>query len=32
MKMRATNHDPHYFPLMYQNDRFTIYTKEDLEL
>lgn len=32
VKMRATNHDTHYFPLMYQNDRFTIYTKEDLEL
>jgi KaiC/GvpD/RAD55 family RecA-like ATPase len=32
VKMRATNHDTHYFPLLYQNDRFTIYTKEDLEL
>ena len=32
VKMRATNHDTHYFPLLYQDNRFTIYTQEDLEL
>lgn len=32
VKMRATNHDTHYFRLLYQDDRFTVLTREDLEL
>ncbi len=32
VKMRSTHHDTHYFPLLYQDGRFTIYSKEDLEL
>ncbi len=32
VKMRSTCHDTHYFPLLYQEGRFTIYSKEDLEL
>ncbi|WP_457555052.1 RAD55 family ATPase [Candidatus Pyrohabitans sp.] len=32
VKMRATNHDTHYFPLLYHEGGFTIYTREDLEL
>lgn len=32
VKMRATDHDTHYFRLIYQKEGFTIYSREDLEL
>ena len=32
IKMRYTNHNLHYFPLFYNKDKFTIYTKEEIEL
>ncbi|MHC1635925.1 MAG: RAD55 family ATPase [Candidatus Methanospirareceae archaeon] len=32
IKMRFTNHGLQYFPLFYNNGRFVIYTKEELEL
>ncbi len=31
VKMRFTNHDTQYFPLLYQNDKFVVYSREDLE-
>ena len=32
IKMRYTNHNLQYFPLFYDKDNFTIYTKEEIEL
>ncbi|MFH1774002.1 MAG: ATPase domain-containing protein [Methanobacteriota archaeon] len=32
VKMRATNHDTQYFPILYLKDRFTAYGREELEL
>ena len=32
VKMRYTNHNLQYFPLFYDNDKFIIYTKEEIEL
>lgn len=32
VKMRSTDHDTHYFPMLYTGDRFTVFGREDLEL
>ncbi len=32
VKMRNTYHDTHYFPILYTDNRFTVYAREDLEL
>ena len=32
IKMRCTNHNLQYFPLFYNNGKFVIYTKEEMEL
>ncbi|MFQ6105877.1 MAG: RAD55 family ATPase [Candidatus Hydrothermarchaeaceae archaeon] len=32
VKMRTTNHDTQYFPVLYMGDSFTVYGREDLEL
>ena len=32
VKMRATNHDTQYFPILYLKDKFTVFGREELEL
>jgi KaiC/GvpD/RAD55 family RecA-like ATPase len=32
VKIRATNHDTQYFPILYQDGGFTVFGREDLEL
>lgn len=32
VKMRATNHDTQYFPILYLTDKFTVFGREELEL